>query len=408
MSYTLISTQTVGAGGAASISFTSIPQIYTDLYLVVSGRSDSSQAAPAVHVDMHLTVNGSTTGYSERMLYGRAGSAASANSSGSAFFNWAGTVDGSTATSTTFSTVGIYIPNYAGSTNKVFISENATENNASEGIIESWTGLWTNTAAITSLSATLGNGNFVQYSTASLYGVNPIPTASLGTTPTVDYLVVAGGGSGSGFNLGINWGQGGNGGYVTSGTGLSVPSGTPITVTVGAGGSGVGNVTNGTAGSASAFGATTASGATAVTYPTGTSVGGYGAGNINAPSPTATSYGGVGVSSSINGINMAVAGGGSMGNAIFSSKPAIEGSSFGGGGAEQAVGVWAVPKPNTGGGGYGAISNGATSGSGQSGVVAIRYPQTYNPPTAVTGNPAVNYVNGYRVYTWYASGSITF
>jgi hypothetical protein len=119
---------------------------------------------------MHLAVNGSTTGYSERMLYGRAGTTASASST-SAFFNWPGTVDGSTATSTTFSTVGIYIPNYASSNNKAFSSENATENNGSEGIIEIWSGLWSNTAAITSLSATLGNGNFAQYSTASLYGI---------------------------------------------------------------------------------------------------------------------------------------------------------------------------------------------------------------------------------------------
>ena len=37
--YTLISSVTVGSGGAASIEFTSIPSTYTDLVLKLSARS---------------------------------------------------------------------------------------------------------------------------------------------------------------------------------------------------------------------------------------------------------------------------------------------------------------------------------------------------------------------------------
>ena len=62
MTYTLISTVTVGAGGAASIDFNSIPGTYTDLLLVVSVRS----TRPAATNDgLFMSINGSgssTTG----------------------------------------------------------------------------------------------------------------------------------------------------------------------------------------------------------------------------------------------------------------------------------------------------------------------------------------------------------
>ena len=40
--YKAISTVTVGSGGAASITFSSIPATYTDLVLKISGRHDTS------------------------------------------------------------------------------------------------------------------------------------------------------------------------------------------------------------------------------------------------------------------------------------------------------------------------------------------------------------------------------
>ena len=55
---------------------------------------------------------------------------------------------------------------------------------------------------------------------------------------TIEYLVIAGGGSGSG-STGLG-GGGGAGGYRTA-SGFSVTGGSPITVTVGAGGVDTGN-----------------------------------------------------------------------------------------------------------------------------------------------------------------------
>jgi hypothetical protein len=47
------------------------------------------------------------------------------------------------------------------------------------------------------------------------------------------------------------------------------------------------------------------------------------------------------------------------------------------------------------------------SGSGGSGVVIIRYADTY-AAASTTGSPTITVAGGYRVYKWTGSGSITF
>ena len=71
--------------------------------------------------------------------------------------------------------------------------------------------------------------------------------------------------------------------------------------------------------------------------------------------------------------------------------------------------------PNTGGGGGGASQNYATTpantnigGSGGSGIVIIRYPDTYTAATSTTGSPTITVTGGYRIYAFTGSGSITF
>jgi hypothetical protein len=38
----------------------------------------------------------------------------------------------------------------------------------------------------------------------------------------------------------------------------------------------------------------------------------------------------------------------------------------------------------------------------------VRWPATASPPTSTTGNPQINYADGYQIYTWTSSGTITF
>jgi hypothetical protein len=62
---------------------------------------------------------------------------------------------------------------------------------------------------------------------------------------------------------------------------------------------------------------------------------------------------------------------------------------------------------NTGGGGGGIWEN-AQAGAGGSGVVIVRYADTYAAAASTTGSPTVTVAGGYRIYKWITSGSITF
>ena len=166
--FTKIASVTVGAGGAASMSFTSIPSTYTDLQMVFSLRSAGNYAPDSGTV--YVQINGDTANQSVRWLYGN-GTTAGSTTSPAAIF---ATVGGGTgATANTFSNGSFYIPNYAGSTNKSISVDSVMENNGTTGEADLVAKLWSNTAAITSLTFVTNSGvNFAQYSTAVLYGIN--------------------------------------------------------------------------------------------------------------------------------------------------------------------------------------------------------------------------------------------
>ena len=161
--FTKIASVTVGSGGASSIDFTSIPSTYTDLVLKLSGRSTANDNWA------NISFNGSTASFSSRGLYGDGSSAGSYSRSDNV-----NTIanDSSTSTASTFSNGEIYIPNYAGSNNKSYSVDSVTENNATAALTSLVAGLRSNTAAITSITLTPNGGNFAQYSTATLYGIN--------------------------------------------------------------------------------------------------------------------------------------------------------------------------------------------------------------------------------------------
>jgi hypothetical protein len=48
------------------------------------------------------------------------------------------------------------------------------------------------------------------------------------------------------------------------------------------------------------------------------------------------------------------------------------------------------------------------SGAGGSGIVIIRYPSSLLPPTSTTGSPQINYSDGFQIYSFTSSGTITF
>lgn len=172
MSWTLIESQTLGAS-AASVTLGSggtIPQTYKTLKLVTSLRINSAGTAG----NAVLTVNGSTSSYSERLLYGNGSAANSASASGSSI-GWTNLATGNNGSSNTFGNAETTFPNYTSSAYKPISSDSVNENNSSAANDANQyldAALWSNTAAVTSITLTApGGSNFMQYSTFTLYGL---------------------------------------------------------------------------------------------------------------------------------------------------------------------------------------------------------------------------------------------
>jgi hypothetical protein len=151
-------------GSQALIELTSIPQTFTDLVLLFSGRS----ARSAGFEEYRLYFNGANSNLSTRYLEGDGSSAASGTTSN----GYIGIGNSSTSTSNTFGNVSIYIPNYAGSTTKSYSVDSTSEANATTAYSDIVAGLWNQTAAITSITLTNGTGsNWLAGTSATLYGV---------------------------------------------------------------------------------------------------------------------------------------------------------------------------------------------------------------------------------------------
>lgn len=166
MAMTLVSTVTVGAGGAASIEFTNIPQTGKDLLILVSGRNSGANG-------LYLTLNGDTTAsrYTYRMVYGTGtviGATSGTNTTGQG--GYIGESNRNSYTANTFDNSSIYIANYASSITKSISVESVAENNANAADQEINALSYNQTTAITSaLVRYLSPDTFVQHSTASLY-----------------------------------------------------------------------------------------------------------------------------------------------------------------------------------------------------------------------------------------------
>ena len=163
--YELIASSTVGAGGAANIEFTSIANSWTDLILYYSIRSDRSGS---VWEGVRLTPNGSATTPTSKVLYGTGSGVGSETNND--YYGGDGAT--STATSNTFASGYIYIPNYGSSVDKSWSVDSVTENNGTGALAIFVAAVWSVSSAITSLKLRPETtASFVQYTTAYLYGV---------------------------------------------------------------------------------------------------------------------------------------------------------------------------------------------------------------------------------------------
>jgi hypothetical protein len=425
--YTLIQKTTLNAS-AATIEFTSIPQTFTDLTLVLSLRTTG--VGGSTGSIGQITFNSSTSGYSEADVYGQQGSAGSGGYSPITTYIPTGRDNNALLTANTFSSCSVYIPNYTSANFKSVSLDSASENNSINASMAFIAGLWSNTAAINAITITSGDGNYVQYSSVSLYGVakegvTPVagPKASGGdiitndgtywihqflnsgtftpsSTLSCDYLVVAGGGGGT-LSYGGGGGAGGlrstvtaTGGGGSLETALSVTA-QPYTITIGAGGAGRTDQTlNGNDGTNSVFSSVTASGGggAGAGYSGGPEDGrtggsGGGAGGVGAG--TVTKTGGARTASPVQGnvggnTSGTAPGGGGGGGAGAAGSNASSTYEGGNGGAGSASSITGTSVTRAGGGGGGAYTTQGTGGSGGGGTGG-NYGSSLEP-TAGTAN----------------------
>ena len=162
-----IYTQTVGSGGVGTVTFNNIPQTFTDLYCVVSVRSSASQ----LNGDCFCSFSNQTgSAHSQTRLSGNGTSASSDRPGSGSAFRLTDVAAG-TSTTNTFSSASFYIPNYTSTNFKSAIVDSTMENNATLAYSVLSAVTYSSSTAITSVRFDSSPGNFVQYSTFSLYGV---------------------------------------------------------------------------------------------------------------------------------------------------------------------------------------------------------------------------------------------
>ena len=158
--YTPIASATIGTA-TATVTFSSIPQTYTDLVISYEGTSAVANGG--------LRFNSDTAGnYSFQRFFGEgAGGAASAD--GTANATYAGIMIASTGRTNAVAN----IMNYSNTTTyKSTISTGLTNSaEATKYNVSFFTGNWRSTSAITAVSVFTASGTFSVGSTFNLYGI---------------------------------------------------------------------------------------------------------------------------------------------------------------------------------------------------------------------------------------------
>lgn len=168
--FALISTYTVAAGGTGTISFNSIPQTYTDLKLIISSQTNRNNGNYGY---AYVSFNSNTSNYAAKTFYGENASTQIGTTSDTVMSYGTGTQWQGTYY---FNNGDMYFPNYSGSDNKIYFNWSMSQGSATDRNLWDWfAGVWTNTAAITSLTITCNGG--AGYTTwnantvFSLYGI---------------------------------------------------------------------------------------------------------------------------------------------------------------------------------------------------------------------------------------------
>ena len=162
--YTQIASTTLGSA-AASVTFSSIAGTYTDLVLVISGRSTRASTDDSLYIQFNSDT-GSNYSYTE--LAGNGTAASSGRASSQTQIRPSTNMDAASQTAGTFTPVIISINNYSNTTtNKTTLSRS----NMAAKEVSAVVGLWRSTAAISTILIKCAVGNLDTGTTANLYGI---------------------------------------------------------------------------------------------------------------------------------------------------------------------------------------------------------------------------------------------
>jgi hypothetical protein len=347
--YVALDTKTIVGSSTSSITFSSIPQGYTDLVIV-----EQSTGSVAAYSSTYFNGNNTGTNYSWTYMFGTGASAISGRVPNLNRFEVS-----YHSTSATPNTMIYHIMNYSNSTTfKTMLSRYNLSNDG----VGAYVGLWRQTSAITSITFDSLSGNYTAGSTFTIYG---IAAASVGAKATggeiytdrlyyyhvfdangtftpaqnisCDYFILAGGGGGG------SYGGGGGAGGLLTGT-FAATTSTNYTATIGGGGAGGG----------------TAGGSTGLPGSVGV--------NSIFNSITATGGGGGGGFGTVGGNGGSGGGGGLEASAINraggSASPSGQGNNGGNG-----FGATGLERSGGGGGGGGAVGGNGSGAVGANGGI---------------------------------------
>lgn len=163
--YYSIQTATVDSGGAASITFSSIPSTYTHLQLRFIARNDTGISGLIIRFN-----SDTSSSYARHRLTGD-GSSAAAGAGTSITYGEILSQSGIPSATSTFAVSVLDILDYTNTNKyKTVRSLSGYDSNGAGGIaLES--DLWMNTNAISSIYIANNTNNFAQYSQFALYGI---------------------------------------------------------------------------------------------------------------------------------------------------------------------------------------------------------------------------------------------
>ena len=167
--YDSIATTTVGGGGAASITFSSIPSTYTHLQVRMLFRDTRSVVGDYASLQFNSDTG---SNYALHLLSGTGASVTSAGYASQTSIDIS-RVAGASATTSVFGAAILDILDYA-NTSKYTTTRSlgGVDNNGSGEIVLN-SGLWMNTSAVSTITikAQAGSANFSEYSSFALYGI---------------------------------------------------------------------------------------------------------------------------------------------------------------------------------------------------------------------------------------------